>query len=260
MEGLNKDFKKMLSEHAEFKALSLKDIYTASDRTKKIRTLHYIENLLIDFETVIIPCDRGRTTVCVSSQHLHSSEVGSISNVVFVGMGEPLLNVGNVIKASDIMVHEQGLHFSPRKVIVSTSQKLDRANYQKYKLGLLLETLQEELRFKHDYKVLLEYVMLDRSSKTGCKGKGNNPSGPSQWRYPALLSPVFCPSFTANPYLVARPAQHTTKPETDSSISESIQAAPSPAPPVQTAPFPPKTQIFCPISQTAVAWTVHFHP
>lgn len=36
-------------------------------------------------------------------------------------MGEPLHNVDNVIKASDIMVHDQGLHFSPRKVTVSTS-------------------------------------------------------------------------------------------------------------------------------------------
>lgn len=36
-------------------------------------------------------------------------------------MGEPLHNIDNVIKAADIMVHEQGLHFSPRKVTVSTS-------------------------------------------------------------------------------------------------------------------------------------------
>lgn len=31
---------------------------------------------------------------------------------------------------------------------------------RKYKLGLLLETLREELQFKHNYKVLFEYVML----------------------------------------------------------------------------------------------------
>lgn len=31
---------------------------------------------------------------------------------------------------------------------------------RKYKLGLLLETLREELRYKHNYKVLFEYVML----------------------------------------------------------------------------------------------------
>lgn len=36
-------------------------------------------------------------------------------------MGEPLHNIDNVIKAAAIMVHDQGLHFSPRKVTVSTS-------------------------------------------------------------------------------------------------------------------------------------------
>uniref|UniRef100_A0A2P2M8S0 Dual-specificity RNA methyltransferase RlmN n=1 Tax=Rhizophora mucronata TaxID=61149 RepID=A0A2P2M8S0_RHIMU len=106
-------------------------------------------------ETVVIPCDRGRTTVCVSSQvgcamncqfcytgrmglkrhlttaeiveqvvlaqRLFTSEVGSITNVVFMGMGEPLQNIDNVIKAAEIMVDEQGLHLSPRKVTVSTS-------------------------------------------------------------------------------------------------------------------------------------------
>lgn len=34
--GLNKDFKKMLTENAEFKALSLKNMLTASDGTKKV--------------------------------------------------------------------------------------------------------------------------------------------------------------------------------------------------------------------------------
>ncbi|ONM39902.1 hypothetical protein ZEAMMB73_Zm00001d044092, partial [Zea mays] len=37
-----------------------------------------------------------------------------------LGMGQPFHNIDNVIKASAIMVHEQG-HFSPRKVTVSTS-------------------------------------------------------------------------------------------------------------------------------------------
>lgn len=35
LEGLNKDFRKMLSENASFKALSVKDIVTASDGTRK---------------------------------------------------------------------------------------------------------------------------------------------------------------------------------------------------------------------------------
>jgi hypothetical protein len=36
-------------------------------------------------------------------------------------MGEPFHNIDNVLKAPAIMVDEQGLHFSPRKVIISTS-------------------------------------------------------------------------------------------------------------------------------------------
>ncbi|KAJ4711116.1 Dual-specificity RNA methyltransferase [Melia azedarach] len=219
LEGLNKDFKKMLSEHAEFKALSLKDVLTAADGTRKI--LFMLDDGMV-IETVVIPCDRGRTTVCVSSQvgcamncqfcytgrmglkrhltaaeiveqavfarRLLSSEVGCITNVVFMGMGEPLHNVENVIKAADIMVHDQGLHFSPRKVTVSTSglvpqlkRFLRESNCalavslnattdevrnwimpinRKYKLGFLLQTLRDELRLKNNYKVLFEYVML----------------------------------------------------------------------------------------------------
>lgn len=174
-------------------------------------------------ETVVIPCDRGRTTVCVSSQvgcamncqfcytgrmglrkhlttaeiveqtvfarRLFSNESGSITNVVFMGMGEPLHNIENVLKAAAIMVDEQGLQFSPRKVTVSTSglvpqikRFLRESNCalavslnattdevrnwimpinRKYKLSLLLQTLREELSVKHKYKVLFEYVMLE---------------------------------------------------------------------------------------------------
>lgn len=173
-------------------------------------------------ETVVIPCERGRNTVCVSSQvgcamncqfcytgrmglrrnlttaeiveqavfarRLLSAKVGPITNVVFMGMGEPLHNFENVIKAADIMVDENGLHFSPRKVTISTSglvpqikRFLHESNCalavslnattdevrnwimpinRKYNLGLLSETLREELHSKRNYKVLFEYVML----------------------------------------------------------------------------------------------------
>ncbi|XP_011086555.1 uncharacterized protein LOC105168251 [Sesamum indicum] len=219
MEGLNKDFKGMLAEHAEFKALHFKDMLTASDGTKKI--LFTLDDGLV-IETVIIPCRRGRTTVCVSSQvgcamncqfcytgrmglkrnlsaaeiveqavfarRLLSREVGTITNVVFMGMGEPLHNIENVIKAADILVDEHGLHFSPRKVTISTSglvpqirRFLKESNCalavslnattdevrnwvmpinRKYNLRLLLDMLREELCLKHNYKVLFEYVML----------------------------------------------------------------------------------------------------
>eukprot|EP00268_Persea_americana_P012363 TRINITY_DN15204_c0_g1_i4.p1 TRINITY_DN15204_c0_g1~~TRINITY_DN15204_c0_g1_i4.p1 ORF type:complete len:320 (+),score=54.02 TRINITY_DN15204_c0_g1_i4:475-1434(+) len=217
--GLNKGFRTMLGDTAELKALSVKDILSASDGTRKI-LFALVDGSVI--ETVVIPCKRGRTTVCVSSQvgcamncqfcytgrmglrkhltaaeiveqavfarRLFSSEIGSITNVVFMGMGEPLHNIDNVIKAAAIMVDEQGLHFSPRKVTISTSGLVPQLRHflresncalavslnattdevrnwimpinRKYNLGLLLETLREELRFKHNYKVLFEYVML----------------------------------------------------------------------------------------------------
>ncbi|CAN6482806.1 unnamed protein product [Victoria cruziana] len=219
LQGLNKDFRAMLSENAEFKALSLKDIHISSDGTRKV--LFFLEDGLT-IETVVIPCSRGRTTVCVSSQvgcamncqfcytgrmglrrHLTAAEiveqavfvrrlltkdVGPITNVVFMGMGEPLHNIDNVIKAAAIMVDEQGLQFSPRKVTVSTSglvpqirRFLRESNCalavslnattdevrnwimpinRKYNLAQLLQALREELQHKHRFKVLFEYVML----------------------------------------------------------------------------------------------------
>ncbi|KAL9364023.1 hypothetical protein Peur_041896 [Populus x canadensis] len=89
-------------------------------------------------------------------------------------MGEPLENIDSVIKAANIMVHDQGLHFSPRKVTVSTSGLVPQLKHflhesncalavslnattdkirnwivpinRKYNLRLLPQTLREELR------------------------------------------------------------------------------------------------------------------
>lgn len=124
----------------------------------------------------------------VFARRLLSSEIGSITNVVFMGMGEPLHNIDNVLKAASIMVDVQGLQFSPNKVTVSTSGLVPQLRHflhesncalavslnattdevrnwimpinRKYNLALLLGTLREELRTKHKYKVLFEYVML----------------------------------------------------------------------------------------------------
>ncbi|GJZ44881.1 dual-specificity RNA methyltransferase RlmN [Tanacetum coccineum] len=201
LEGLNKDLSTMLSKFAKLKALQVKDIITATDGTRKI--LFTLDDGLV-IETVIIPNgDRGRNTVmglkrnltsaeiveqAVFARRLFTSEVGPIRNVVFMGMGEPLQNVDNVIKAADIMVDEQGLHFSPNKVTISTSGLVPQLKRflreskcalavslnattdevrnwimpinRKYNLKILLDTLREELRSKHKYSVLFEYVLL----------------------------------------------------------------------------------------------------
>jgi 23S rRNA (adenine2503-C2)-methyltransferase len=102
-------------------------------------------------ETVFIPEDE-RGTLCVSSQvgcamdcpfcatgrqgfnrNLTTEEIlgqlhlarrdatGRISNVVFMGMGEPLANLNAVARAADIMIDDLGFGLSRRRVTVSTS-------------------------------------------------------------------------------------------------------------------------------------------
>lgn len=91
-----------------------------------------------------------RLTACISSQvgcamackfcltgvqgldrHLEAHEIvtqiyelrrqAPITNIVFMGMGEPLHNIKNVIQACKILLDEDGFNFSKRKITVSTS-------------------------------------------------------------------------------------------------------------------------------------------
>jgi len=100
------------------------------------------------FETVFIP-DNKRNTVCISTQSgcrmgcsfcatarygfrgnltageivtqiLGIPETFKITHVVFMGMGEPMDNLENVLKACSIMTAEWGLAISPRNITVST--------------------------------------------------------------------------------------------------------------------------------------------
>ena len=102
-------------------------------------------------ETVLIP-ERDRNTLCISSQvgcavdcafcstghqgfsrNLTSAEIigqlwsvqkvtsKRISNVVMMGMGEPLLNFDNLTKALNLMLDDNAYGLSKRKVTVSTS-------------------------------------------------------------------------------------------------------------------------------------------
>eukprot|EP01018_Ginkgo_biloba_P013635 Gb_30683 [translate_table: standard] len=124
----------------------------------------------------------------VYARRLFTKEVGPLTNVVFMGMGEPMHNLDNVIRAAEIMVDCQGLHFSPRKVTVSTSGLVPQIRRfirespcalavslnattdevrnwimpinRKYNLDILLTTLREEIAQRHKFKVLFEYVML----------------------------------------------------------------------------------------------------
>lgn len=101
------------------------------------------------FETVYIPEEDGRATLCISSQvgcrmgcrfcatgqmgfhgHLTAADVinqvlsvphsDALTNVVFMGMGEPLDNYKVVASVLEIMTSDCGLAWSPKRITVST--------------------------------------------------------------------------------------------------------------------------------------------
>ena len=138
-------------------------------------------------ETVLIP-DGKRTTLCVSSQvgcsldcsfcstgkqgfqrNLTAAEIigqvwvaakslatgkgtndQTISNVVLMGMGEPLLNFDNVVAAMKIMMHDLGYGISKRRVTLSTSgvvPEIDRLRQvTDVSLAISLHAATDELR------------------------------------------------------------------------------------------------------------------
>jgi|SRR5579862_444479 len=130
-------------------------VQEARDGTRKLRFLTVDDRAI---ESVLIPDDqkddaseRDRLTLCVSSQvgcamdcgfcatatlgygrNLTAGEIVEQvyratklagrrpTNLVFMGMGEPMHNLDNVTRALALLEHPWGLHFSPRRITVST--------------------------------------------------------------------------------------------------------------------------------------------
>lgn len=173
-------------------------------------------------ETVFIP-ERNRGSLCVSSQvgcavncpfcatgqmgfsrNLSAAEIvaqalvarreigageRAITNIVFMGMGEPLANFREVVRAASVFVDHLGLGLSRRRVTLSTSgitpriRKLagvsrvalalslhapddELRNYlvplnKRYPLGPLLEACWDYARETESREITFEYVMLD---------------------------------------------------------------------------------------------------
>jgi 23S rRNA (adenine2503-C2)-methyltransferase len=81
----------------------------------------------------------------------HTLSGKSITNVVFMGMGEPLMNYDNVMKAADIIIH--GIGIAARRVTVSTAGWTDRIRQmadeqRKVKLAVSLHSANDETRMK----------------------------------------------------------------------------------------------------------------
>ena len=152
MSNLSKDLRAKLSTDFTLPALQVDATQISEDGTIKSRFKTFDGHLV---EGVLIPTDE-RKTACVSSQigcslsckfcatgymdrkrNLTYDEIydqvvlinqqsektfdKKLSNIVFMGMGEPLLNYTNVLKAIERISAEDGLFMSPKRITVSTA-------------------------------------------------------------------------------------------------------------------------------------------
>jgi 23S rRNA (adenine2503-C2)-methyltransferase len=152
MTNLGKELRAKLNEHFSLPSLHIETTQYSEDGTVKSRFKTADGNMV---EGVLIPTDE-RQTACVSSQigcslsckfcatgymerkrNLDFDEIydevvlingqansvynKKLSNIVFMGMGEPLLNYKNVLKAIEKITSPDGLGMSPRRITVSTA-------------------------------------------------------------------------------------------------------------------------------------------
>ena len=145
MSNLSKKNRETLMAKYELGLILPTKVQVSVDGTKKY-LFPTIQNKFI--ETAMIP-ERDRKTVCVSSQvgckmgclfcftakqgfqgqlsageivnQIKSiDEVDEVSNIVYMGMGEPFDNLEEVLKSIDILTSEWGFAMSPRRITVST--------------------------------------------------------------------------------------------------------------------------------------------
>jgi 23S rRNA (adenine2503-C2)-methyltransferase len=152
MTNVSKETRQMLEDNFVINHIKVDTMQCSSDGTVK-NAVRLHDGLIV--ESVLIPT-ATRTTACVSSQvgcsldcrfcatarlkrmrNLNPDEIYDqvvaidnesklyfnrpLSNIVFMGMGEPLMNYNNVIKAIDKITSPEGLGMSPKRITVSTS-------------------------------------------------------------------------------------------------------------------------------------------
>ena len=218
MTNLSKKARELLNEKYTFGLIDQTKVQESVDGTKKylFPTIHgkFIE-------TAMIP-DRDRKTVCVSSQvgckmgclfcmtgkqgfqgQLSAGEIVNqirnipewheVSNIVFMGMGEPFDNLDEVLKSTKIMTAAWGFAMSPRRITVSsigivpglvrflnesdchlaislhTPFHDERQQLMPVEIAYPLEDVLEEIRnwdFGRQRRVSFEYIVFDGLNDT----------------------------------------------------------------------------------------------
>ena len=182
MTNLSKELRQKLGESFSLPALTVDATQYSADGTVKSRFKTHEGHLC---EGVLIPTEE-RYTACVSSQigcslsckfcatgyidrkrNLDFDEIydeavlinqqserihgKKLTNIVFMGMGEPLLNYKNVLRAIDKITSADGLAMSPKRITVSTagvSKQIKQLGDDKvkFKLALSLHAANDQKR------------------------------------------------------------------------------------------------------------------
>jgi 23S rRNA (adenine2503-C2)-methyltransferase len=239
MTDISVELREWLATNWRSRALEITRDQISIDGTRKL-ALETLDGNSI--EAVIIPEER-RTTLCISTQvgcslacdfcatgtmgltrNLTTAEIvdqvcraravvgedDEISNVVFMGMGEPLLNLAAVRESIEIMTDPRGMALAPRRITVSTAGVVPRISElisiapinlavslhattdsvrdvlvpinKKFPLARLLDLLRSDPNVTRKRPVFFEYTLLE----------GVNDSLQDARRLPGLLRGIPC--------------------------------------------------------------------
>jgi 23S rRNA (adenine2503-C2)-methyltransferase len=173
---------------SSFRLASLSHTHTqgSADTTRKfLFKLHdgrYVESVLIPANPALYGGASDRRTLCVSSQvgcaygckfcasglagftrNLDASEIAGqvlaaeqlsnerVDNIVFMGMGEPLANINNLLAAINLITNEKTLHLGARHLTISTSGLVPQIRQlaehpQQIRLAISLHGATDEIR------------------------------------------------------------------------------------------------------------------
>lgn len=220
MTNLSKELRELLKENFEIRAVEIENLQISKDKTIKVAFSLY-DNALV--EGVLIPTE-DRATACISSQvgcnlgcefcatgklglrrNLSVGEIYfqvveimnlakekynlSLSNIVLMGMGEPLLNYDHVLKSMEMVSSEEGLGMSPQRITLSTvglprmikkladdqvkfnlavslhsANNAKRTEFMPVNKGNSLDQLSEAILYFHQktgQRVTFEYLLMD---------------------------------------------------------------------------------------------------
>jgi 23S rRNA (adenine2503-C2)-methyltransferase len=225
MTNLSLKTREWLSTHFVINSVTIDSVQESNDGTiKYIFKLHDGHKV----EGVLIPTDK-RITVCISTQvgcslscsfcatgfmarkrNLDAAEIYDqvvlvkkeaerllnrpLTNIVYMGMGEPLLNFANTVKSTELICNDEGLGMSPRRITISTAgiaKMIEKLGDEEVKFNLALslhaandlkrneimpinskntlKVLEKSLNYfyeKTKNKITLEYIVFSKFNDT----------------------------------------------------------------------------------------------